>query len=112
MESRRFLKLALVSLPLPWVAIEAGWFIAEYGRQPWAVEGVLPTFYAASDLSVTDLAISLGFFVTLYTVLAVIMVLLMLKVIKAGPSGHNLVMDAVSGAPVTPKGATATPDRH
>ncbi|QOG06717.1 cytochrome ubiquinol oxidase subunit I [Aureimonas sp. OT7] len=111
-ESRRFLKLALVSLPLPWVAIEAGWFIAEYGRQPWAVEGVLPTFYAASDLSVTDLAISLGFFITLYTVLAVIMVLLMLKVIKAGPSGHNLVMDAVSGAPVTPKGATATPDRH
>src|SRR5690606_31336197 len=47
-EDRRwFLKLAVWSLPLPWIAIECGWFVAEYGRQPWAVEGVLPTFYAA-----------------------------------------------------------------
>ncbi len=33
-----------VGLPLPWVAIERGWFVAEYGRQPWVIEGVLPTF--------------------------------------------------------------------
>ena len=40
---RWFLTLALWTLPAPWIAIECGWFVAEYGRQPWAVEGVLPT---------------------------------------------------------------------
>jgi cytochrome d ubiquinol oxidase subunit I len=72
-------------LPLPWSAIESGWFIAEFGRQPWVVEGVLPTFYAASGLSFWDLVISLSFFVTLYSILLVIMVMLMVKIIKAGP---------------------------
>ncbi|MBF0677984.1 MAG: cytochrome ubiquinol oxidase subunit I [Devosia sp.] len=72
-------------LPTPWIAIEAGWFIAEFGRQPWAVEGVLPTFLAASSLSVLELILSLSFFVLLYTVLFVIMVILMVRVIKAGP---------------------------
>src|SRR5690606_30966488 len=72
-------------LPTPWIAIEAGWFIAEFGRQPWVVEGVLPTFLAASSLSVLDLILSLSFFVLLYTILFVIMVILMVRVIKAGP---------------------------
>ena len=72
-------------LPTPWIAIESGWFIAEFGRQPWVVEGVLPTFYAASGLQVTDLVLSLTFFVLLYTVLLVIMVMLMVRIITAGP---------------------------
>ena len=80
------LRTALWLLPLPWIAIEAGWFIAEFGRQPWVVEGVLPTFYAASGLAVSDLVISLGFFMVVYTVLAAVMVWLMVRVIKAGPS--------------------------
>ena len=72
-------------LPAPWIAIESGWFIAEFGRQPWVVEGVLPTFYAASGLNFWDLVISLSFFVTVYSILLVIMVILMVKIIKAGP---------------------------
>ena len=83
--NRPMLWIGLFTLPLPWLAIEAGWLIAEYGRQPWAVEGVLPTFYAASGLGFWDLVISLAFFITLYSVLFVIMVLLMIKIIKAGP---------------------------
>ncbi|MGN6101124.1 MAG: cytochrome ubiquinol oxidase subunit I [Devosia sp.] len=86
--------LGVVALPLPWLAIEAGWLIAEFGRQPWVVEGVLPTFYAASGLHWWDLAISLGFFVTVYTVLAVIMVWLMVRLIKAGPKDEFLEADA------------------
>ena len=39
-----FLRLAFWSLPLPWIAAEVGWFVAEHGRQPWSIEGVLPTF--------------------------------------------------------------------
>lgn len=83
--NRLWLWVGALSLPLPWIAIEAGWFIAEYGRQPWVVEGVLPTFYAASGLNFWDLVISLTFFVSLCTVLLVIMIMLMLKIIKAGP---------------------------
>ncbi|WEK02857.1 MAG: cytochrome ubiquinol oxidase subunit I [Candidatus Devosia phytovorans] len=83
--NRRMLWLGALLLPTPWIAIESGWFIAEYGRQPWVVEGVLPTFYAASGLHFWDLVISLSFFTLLYTTLAIITVLLMIKIIKAGP---------------------------
>ena len=83
--NRTMLWIGVAIMPLPWLAIEAGWFIAEYGRQPWVVEGVLPTFYAASSLNFWDLVISLVFFMALYTTLLVIMVMLMVKVFKAGP---------------------------
>lgn len=83
--SPRFLKAAVITAPLPWVAIEAGWFVAEFGRQPWIIEGVLPTYYAVSGLSVTDLSISIGIFVTLYSILAVIGAKVMLHAIRGGP---------------------------
>lgn len=81
----RLLKIALWSLPLPWVAIECGWFVAEYGRQPWVIEGVLPTYYAASGLTLTDLVISLTVFLALYTALLVIGVRVMLHAVRKGP---------------------------
>jgi len=80
-----FLKIALWSLPLPWIAIECGWFVAEFGRQPWVIEGVLPTYYAASGLSVADLATSLAIFLVLYTILAVVGAKVMLHAIRGGP---------------------------
>jgi len=102
------LRISAWLLPAPWIAIEAGWFIAEYGRQPWVVEGVLPTFYAASGLTVLDLVLSLTFFVLLYTVLFVIMVMLMVRIVQAGPkdklfSGEDEADDYVMAAlPATP----------
>ncbi|MEQ1769108.1 MAG: cytochrome ubiquinol oxidase subunit I, partial [Devosia sp.] len=80
-----WLRVALFTLPLPYIAIESGWFIAEFGRQPWVVEGVLPTFYAASGLHVFDLVLSLTFFVLVYTVLLVIMIWLMVRAVRHGP---------------------------
>jgi len=104
LEARRWaLWLAVAALPLPWLAIEGGWFLAEFGRQPWVVEGVLPTFYAASGLHLWDLVISLGFYVTLYTVLAVIMVWLMVRIVKAGP-GNKFALSPDAGEP------TGTPE--
>ena len=82
---RWFLKVAFWSLPLPWLAIEAGWLIAEYGRQPWIIDGVLPTFLAASGLKLHQIVISLTGFVLVYTVLAIIEVWLMRKLILKGP---------------------------
>jgi len=110
-ENRRFLRVALFSLPLPWIAIESGWIVAEYGRQPWAIEGVLPTFYAASGLTLLDLSISLTFFLVLYTTLAIIMVILMLKTIRKGPTDHNLLVEGIGGSAFIPEGASARPER-
>jgi cytochrome d ubiquinol oxidase subunit I len=86
-ESRWFLRLALLSLPLPWVAIELGWIVAEYGRQPWVVEGVLPTFLGVSAVPRGSIIFSLLGFVVFYSALAVTDVALMVRAIRRGPVG-------------------------
>src|SRR5690606_8581441 len=45
---RWFLRIALFAIPLPWIAAELGWVLAEVGRQPWVIDGVLPTFLGVS----------------------------------------------------------------
>ena len=82
-----FLKLCFLSLPLPWVAAEFGWIVAEYGRQPWAIEGILPTFLGVSSVSVTQVLSSLIGFVIFYTLLLVVDLFLMVKYARLGPSG-------------------------
>jgi cytochrome d ubiquinol oxidase subunit I len=82
---RWFLKLALWSIPLPWLAVELGWILAEYGRQPWAVEGTLPTFLGVSSLTMTQIWITIAGFTLLYGVMAVVEVRLMIEAIRHGP---------------------------
>ncbi|MGO1117550.1 cytochrome ubiquinol oxidase subunit I [Rhodovibrionaceae bacterium A322] len=82
---RLFLWAAFLSLPLPWVASEMGWIVAEYGRQPWIVEGLLPTFMGASDIPASNVWFSLIGFVVFYSALAVVDVWLMIKTIRKGP---------------------------
>ena len=82
---RSFLWLALLSLPLPWIAAEFGWIVAEVGRQPWVIEGVLPTFLAVSSISAANVWTTLIGFVLFYSVLAIVDVFLMLKTAKGGP---------------------------
>ena len=84
-------------MPLPWLAAELGWFVAEFGRQPWIIDGVLPTFLATSELSVSDLAITIVGFTLVYAMLAVIEVRLMLQAIKRGPDAF-LPAPAASGS--------------
>jgi cytochrome d ubiquinol oxidase subunit I len=76
---------AVAIIPAPWIAAELGWFVAEYGRQPWTVDGVLPTALSVSHLSVQDLVLTLAGFVTFYTILFVIEMGLMVKYIRKGP---------------------------
>jgi len=83
---RWLLKLALWSIPLPWLAAEFGWFVAEYGRQPWTIAGVLPTNLSASTLSSGNLYFSLAGFVGFYTLLLVVEMFLMVKYARLGPS--------------------------
>jgi cytochrome bd ubiquinol oxidase subunit I len=79
------LKWALWMLPAPWIACELGWVVAEYGRQPWTIYGVLPTHLSVSTLSVNSLYGSLAGFVGFYTVLLVVEMFLMQKFAKLGP---------------------------
>ena len=79
------LRWALVMLPAPWIACELGWFVAEYGRQPWTIYGVLPTHLSVSTLSEATLYGSLAGFVGFYTVLLVVEVWLMVKFARIGP---------------------------
>ncbi len=83
---RWLLKWALFSLPLPWVATQTGWFVAEHGRQPWSIGEVLPVHLSASTLSTGDVWGSLLALVAFYTVLLVIEMYLMIKFARLGPS--------------------------
>jgi cytochrome d ubiquinol oxidase subunit I len=95
---RLFLWAALFSLPLPWAAAELGWIVAEYGRQPWVIEGVLPTFLGVSGTDAHNVLFSLIGFVIFYSGLAVADVYLMVKYIRLGP-------EATIGHPVAAPGA-------
>ncbi len=79
------LRTALWMLPAPWIACEVGWFVAEYGRQPWTIYGVLPTHMSVSTLSVESLYGSLFGFIGFYTVLLVVEMYLMVKFARMGP---------------------------
>jgi cytochrome bd ubiquinol oxidase subunit I len=84
-ERRWLLRLAMWSLPLPWIAAELGWVVAEYGRQPWAIDGVLPTFLASSSVSAAQVLFTLYGFVLFYSALLVVDIMLMRKYIVMGP---------------------------
>ncbi|WCK04866.1 cytochrome ubiquinol oxidase subunit I [Agrobacterium tumefaciens] len=79
------LKVAVFAIPLPWIAAEMGWVVAEFGRQPWIIEGVLPTAAAVSSLSASTVLITLLCFIAIYTVLFIVEMGLMLKAIRKGP---------------------------
>jgi cytochrome d ubiquinol oxidase subunit I len=83
---RWLLKMALFGIPLPWIAAETGWFVAEYGRQPWSIGEVLPTHLSTSSLGAGDLYFSIAGFVGFYTLLLVVELYLMFKFARLGPS--------------------------
>jgi cytochrome d ubiquinol oxidase subunit I len=85
-QKRWLLKLLFISLPAPWIAIELGWFVAEYGRQPWTIGGVLPTYLSTSTLGVGDVIGSMVAMIALYTVFLAAEMYLMTKFVRLGPS--------------------------
>jgi cytochrome d ubiquinol oxidase subunit I len=86
---RWFLRLAVLIMPLPWISSELGWFVAENGRQPWTIDGVLPTFLSASSITAGSVWLSLGGFVLFYSALAVVELFLLIKYIRLGPEADQ-----------------------
>ncbi len=96
----RLLKAALYGLPMPWLACEVGWFVAEYGRQPWTIYGVLPTHLSVSTLSVGSLYGSLAGFIGFYTVLLCVEMYLMVRFARQGPGSLGTGRYAGDSAPL------------
>lgn len=85
-QQKWLLRLALYSIPVPWIAAEMGWIVAEMGRQPWTISGILPTHLSTSSLSTGDLYFSLAGFIGFYTLLLIVEMYLMFKYARLGPS--------------------------
>ena len=82
--------VALFSIPLVYMAGQAGWIVAEVGRQPWVIEGLLPTKAAVSSVSVGAVQTTFFLFVAIFTLFLAIELRIMLKAIKQGPEKtHN-----------------------
>ncbi len=80
-----FLWICVLSIPLGYVVGEAGWIVAELGRQPWAIQDVLPVQAALSSISVESVKLTLFIFLALFTALLVAEIRIMLNQIKKGP---------------------------
>ena len=89
MHNKKWLQyLALFTIPLGYVAQEAGWITAEAGRQPWAIQDMLPVGMAASNVASTSVMITFWLFAVLFTGLLIAEVKIMLKQIQVGPEVH------------------------
>ena len=102
-KKRWLLRWALFFIPMPYLASELGWFVAEYGRQPWSIYGILPTSDSVSSLSSRSLVFSLTGFTLFYTGLLVVELYLMFKYARLGPASlHTGRYDGENTVPGTP----------
>jgi cytochrome d ubiquinol oxidase subunit I len=85
-EKKRWLQwICLLSIPLAYIAGQAGWIVAEVGRQPWAIQDVLPVQAAISDIPANSVKLTFFVFLALFTILLIAEIKIMLKQIKKGP---------------------------
>ena len=80
-------RVALWTIPLAYIGSQAGWVVAEVGRQPWAIQDMLPVGAAISKLQTGSVQLTFFIFLLLFTVLLFAEIGIMLKAIKKGPEG-------------------------
>jgi len=85
LESPGYLKVMLYSIPLPYIAIQMGWIVAEVGRQPWIVYGMMKTSDAVSPIATSQVGTTLVAFILIYGLLGVVGYYLMFKYARKGP---------------------------
>jgi cytochrome d ubiquinol oxidase subunit I len=91
LENRKWLLwVAILMVPLPYIASESGWILAEVGRQPWVIQNILPTMAAVSKISTGSVQVTFWMFVLVFTGLLIAELMIMFKQIKLGPKkgGH------------------------
>lgn len=78
--------VAVLTVPLGYIAGQAGWVVAEVGRQPWAIQDMMPVNAAISKLDVSSVQITFFIFLVLFTIMLIAMIGIMRKAIKKGPN--------------------------
>ena len=86
MKMRWLLWGALCCIPVAYIVSEAGWLVAEFGRQPWTIQDMLPTWVGVSHLGASTVMITFFLFLILFTTLLAVEINIMIRAIKAGPS--------------------------
>ena len=82
----RWLYISAIALvPLAYIASESGWLVAEFGRQPWTIQDMLPTWAAVSDLNASSVIITFFLFLVLFSTMLAVEINILLKQIKKGP---------------------------
>jgi cytochrome d ubiquinol oxidase subunit I len=84
-EAPWYLKIMLYAIPLPYIAIQAGWAVTEVGRQPWIVYGVMKTADAASPVAASQVGITLAAFILVYGIIALFYLYLLRRTVLQGP---------------------------
>ncbi|MDY0385216.1 cytochrome ubiquinol oxidase subunit I [Trichlorobacter sp.] len=93
LDFKLFLWIMVIALPLPYITVQLGWLVAELGRQPWSVYGVLKTADSVSkSVSLVQVGGSLVGFTLLYGLLGVIDIYLLAKYAKKGPDNDTTGM--------------------
>jgi len=85
LEQRKLLLAWVLCIPLPYVAVEAGWIVREVGRQPWVVYGLLRTQDAVSTVAASSVTLSIGMFLCFYVVLLITFFVLAHNWLRTGP---------------------------
>ncbi|MDR1860611.1 MAG: cytochrome ubiquinol oxidase subunit I [Bacteroidales bacterium] len=86
---RKFLKLAIWSIPLAYIAGQAGWIVAEVGRQPWAIQDLLPTTVAVTKIDAASVQFTFFLFLVIFTTLLIAELRILFRQIKLGPKNEG-----------------------
>jgi cytochrome d ubiquinol oxidase subunit I len=92
-KKRWLLRTALWSIPLAYIGGQAGWIVAELGRQPWAIQDMLPTLAAASKIDSFSVQLTFWLFALIFTILLIAEIKIMVKQVSIGPKNggtHNV----------------------
>ena len=77
--------LAILCIPLVYICGQCGWIVAEVGRQPWTIQGLLPVGVAISSLSVAAVKTTFFIFLAVFALFLIIEIRIMLGAIRKGP---------------------------
>ena len=86
---KKVLWLSIISIPLGYVAAEAGWIVAEVGRQPWAIQDLMPVGIAATQIDAGNVQLSFWLFAVIFTGLLIAEIKIMLRQISLGINGGH-----------------------
>ncbi len=87
--SRFWLRVAIFSIPLAYIASQSGWITAEVGRQPWVIQDVMPTMVAVSHINAVNVQVTFWLFLVLFTTLLAAEISIMTRQIKIGPKNEG-----------------------